>query len=386
MGIDVVVTGIGLCCALGDGPIAWRRLLAGETAIARRQPFAELPPRPLAPIGDRPADLLDLAARAAEAALADARLPAPWGKTGAVVVGSSRSQQGRLEAIARAARHSGRLDPAAVPSDWIAALPQELSRAIACQAGVSGPVLAPMAACATGLWAIAQGVELLRRGHCQRVLAGAAEAPVTPLTLAGFERMGALAKTGAYPFDRRREGLVLGEGAALFVLEPAEAARARGATIWGRVAGFGLTADGHHLSTPDPRRTGARGAIVQCLQRSGWTAKSVDALHAHGTATILNDRAESDLAAALFPPDLAIAATKGATGHALGASGALSVAFALLGLKHQQLPPCTGLRDRAFPLNLSPVARSLRLDRLLVLGFGFGGQNGAIALAREPEG
>ncbi len=110
-----------------------------------------------------------------------------------------------------------------------------------------------MAACATGLWAIAQAYQLIQSGQCQRVIAGAVEAPITPLTLTGFDRMGALARTGAYPFDRDREGLVLGEGGAVLVMESAALAESRGAQTYGRILGFGLTADGYHVSAPNPK-------------------------------------------------------------------------------------------------------------------------------------
>ena len=201
-----------------------------------------------------------------------------------------------------------------------------------------------MAACATGLWSIAQGFELIRTEQCERVLAGAVEAPITPLTLAGFAQMGALAPTGAYPFDRDREGLVLAEGGAVFVLEAATLATQRGANIYGRIVGAGLTADGYHISAPAPDSRAAIAAVKQCLQRSNLDATDIDYIHAHGTATVLNDRNEAHLIQALFPQGVPISSTKGATGHTIGASGAIGAAFCLMALKHQVLPPCVGLK------------------------------------------
>ena len=120
--------------------------------------------------------------------------------------------------------------------------------------GAQGIVLSPRVACATGLWAIAQGADLIRTGQCSQVIVGAVEAPVTPLTLAGFAKMGALASTGAYPFDRDREGFVLGEGAAILVLEDRRIAEQRAASVYGQILGFGATADGYHCSAPDQDR------------------------------------------------------------------------------------------------------------------------------------
>jgi 3-oxoacyl-(acyl-carrier-protein) synthase len=192
--------------------------------------------------------------------------------------------------------------------------------AAAREIGSTGPVKAPMAACATGIWSIAQAVELIQTGQCQRVVAGAVEAPITPLTLAGFNRMGALAKTGCYPFDEDREGFVLGEGGALFVLESADLAALRGAQIYGRVLGFGLTNDACYVNAPDLGGKSAIAAVNQCLKRSNLSAVDLDFIHAHGTATELNDKHEALLIQKLFDRGVAVSSTKGATGHTLGAS------------------------------------------------------------------
>ncbi|MBA3921922.1 MAG: beta-ketoacyl-ACP synthase, partial [Nostocaceae cyanobacterium] len=203
---------------------------------------------------------------------------------------------------------------------------------------------------------------------------------ITPLVIAGFNQMGALAKTGAYPFDLHREGLVLGEGGAVFVLESAELAQARGAKIYGQILGFGLTADAYHANQPEPQGLSAAAAIKQCLHHSRIAPQTIDYIHAHGTATQLNDKIESQLIQRLFP-GVAVSSTKGATGHTLGASGALGVAFSLMALKHQILPPCVGLRQSEFDLNLITQAQSKIIQQVLCLSFGFGGQNAAIALA-----
>jgi len=376
----VVVTGIGLVSALGDRRATWAALLAGRSAIRLQQPFGALPPRPLAMVGDRPAPLMRLVDQALaeawqDAGLADGSDPTLDRDRLGVCVGSSRSAQGAIEQIA--------LGQVPLDATWVDRLPNGPAVRVARQVGAGGPLLAPMTACTTGISAIARAADLIREGWCDRVIAGAVESPITPLTLAGFGQMGALAQTGAYPFDRAREGLVLGEGAAILVLERADLARSRGATPYGEVRGAGFSTDALHLSAPDPTGYAARVAVQQALDRSGWDAATVDYIHAHGTATALNDRQEAGLIAALFPPTVAVSSTKGATGHTLGASGALGVAFCLLALRSQQLPPCVGLRDPEFAGAWVRSGMTARVDRALCLGFGFGGQNAAIGLERS---
>jgi 3-oxoacyl-[acyl-carrier-protein] synthase II len=197
--------------------------------------------------------------------------------------------------------------------------------------------------------------------------------------------MGALAQTGAYPFDGAREGLVLGEGGALLVLESADLARDRAAPIYGYLLGVGLTADGYHVSAPQPESRAARIAVQQCLARSGLQPDQVDFIHAHGTATQLNDRNEAALIQHLFVQPVPVSSTKGATGHTIGASGALGMAFSLLALKHQRLPPTVGLTRPAFDLDFVTAARSAAVEYALCLSFGFGGQNAAIALGQKSR-
>jgi 3-oxoacyl-[acyl-carrier-protein] synthase II len=373
---NVVVTGIGLRCALGDLETSWQRLLAGESGLRWQQPFPEFPPRPLGAIADRPVNFLTLTQQVVGAALQDAQLTPPLPDCG-VVVGSSRSQQGVWEQY-RLAERTG--EGGYTNGQWLDSLPHMGAIAAARAIGATGTVQAPMAACATGLWAIAQAYELIRTGHCQQAIAGAVETPITPLTLVGFEQMGALAKTGVYPFDRHREGLTLGEGAAVLVLESLESAQQRNAGIYGQVLGVGLTADGYHVCAIDPSGAGSMLAIKHCLDRSGLSFQQVDYIHAHGTGTPLNDRMESQVIGQLFPAGVPVSSTKGATGHTIGASGAIGAAFCLMALRHQTLPPCIGLQEPAFDLDFVTTARSAKVRTVLCLSFGFGGQNTAIAL------
>lgn len=372
---DVVVTGMGLVSALGSLESSWQKLLAGESGIRIVQPFPELAQHPLALIDQHPAKLEPLTEQVVQAALRAANLSPPLSEC-AVVVGSSRGNQARWEEWAT--QNSKFIPP---PLPWLDSLPHAAAIAVARHIGTEAAVRSPMAACATGLWAIAQGYELIRSGEYDRVVAGAVEVPITRLTIAGFEQMGALAKTGAYPFDRDREGLVLGEGGAVLVLEAAELASQRSAPVYGRILGFGLTADGFHVSAPEPNSRAAIVAVKQCLERSGLAPEDIDFIHAHATATRLNDRNEAHLIQTLFPHQPPVSSTKGATGHTIGASGALGVAFCLLALQQQILPPTAGLHEAEFDLNLVTVARSATLQTALCFSFGFGGQNAAIALS-----
>ena len=373
----VVVTGIGLVSALGKSlETSWRNLLLGKTGIKLHQLFPELGMIPLGLIAEKPSSLNTLTEIVVTSALEDAQLVVPLSDC-AVVIGSSRGYQASWEIIARQMheqKHGFDLD------NWLNTLPNMNAIAVARQIGATGAVLAPMAACATGIWAIAQGAMLIQSGQYQRVIAGAIEAPITPLTIAGFQQMGALAKTGAYPFDLQREGLVLGEGGAVLILESAELATQRQAKIYGEILGFGLTADAYHGNSPEPTGKSAIIAIKQCLERSQITPTDIDYIHTHGTATQLNDRIESKIIQSLFSDKLAISSTKGSTGHTLGASGALGVAFSLMALQQGILPPCVGLRQPEFNLNLITSAQARKIHQALCFSFGFGGQNAVMAL------
>lgn len=399
--MQVVVTGIGLLSALGPSlEKSWLRLMAGESAIKLRQPFSELPPRPLGLIGARPAHLIPLIEQVVPAALQDAGLTPPLPDCG-IVIGSSRSQQARWEEYLvthfshfyhQGTDHNYFPDdcpethcPETHIEDWLGSLPHTGAIAAAKLVGATDTVLAPMASCATGIWSLARAFQLIQSGQSNRVLAGAVEAPVTPLTLAGFTQMGALAKTGCYPFDRYREGLVLAEGAAVFVLETAALAKHRGAKIYGQILGVGLTNDAYALNASEPEGNSAQKAIAQCLNRSHLLAADIDYIHSHGTSTILNDRFEANLIQKIFSPKVAVSSTKGATGHTLGASGALGIAFSLMALKDGILPPCVGLTEPEFDLNFVMNSTTGDLQNVLCLSFGFGGQNAAIALGKLPD-
>jgi 3-oxoacyl-[acyl-carrier-protein] synthase II len=376
--MQIVITGIGFRSAFGDLDRTWRGLLENRSAISLIQPFADLPPLPLALIDSQPHHTIDLTRIVVAEALKDARLSLPLPDCG-VAIGSSRSCQSRWEQFT--ANHTLKPDL----TNWLDTLPHSPAIDTARSIGSQSAVLAPMAACATGIWSIFQAVGLMRSGACERTIAGAVETPITPLTIAGFTQMGALATTGCYPFDRHREGLVLGEAGAVFILETAELARSRGAKIYGEILGFGLTNDADHICAMDEAGTVGANAIYQCLDRSQLLPTDIDYIHVHGTSTLLNDRYESQLIQQIFPAGVAISSTKGATGHTLGASGAVGIAICLQAIQTQTLPPCVGLKNSEFDLDLIRSSRSTDVKNLLCLSFGFGGQNAAIALKSTTD-
>ncbi|MGB3189363.1 MAG: beta-ketoacyl-ACP synthase [Limnoraphis sp.] len=379
MNVQVVVTGIGLKSALGTLQTSWKKLLLGQSGIKTDQPFLELKSRPLALINPKPSHLSELTQAILIDTLKDANLTPPLPDCG-VVIGSSRGYQAQWEEFATQQYTQQKSINSSVP------IPNYFHHMAAINTahyiGSNGPVLSPMAACATGLWTIAQAYELIQMGYCEQVIVGAVETPITPLTLAGFEKMGALALTGSYPFDRQREGFILGEGGAIFVLESIESAKRRSARIYGQVLGLGLTADASSSNRPNLDGKSAITAIKNCLSRSDLFPQDIDYIHAHGTATQLNDQHEANLIQKIFDNHVAVSSTKGATGHTLGASGTLGMAFCLMALQDQVLPPCVGLKEPEFEINLVREAKTAKIQNVLCLSFGFGGQNVAIALGK----
>ena len=368
---EVFITGIGLQSALGDRERSWSKLLRAETGIRIQQIFAEWPALPLAMIKATPQTLNGLTAQLVKAALHDAGWRVPLINC-PVVIGSSRSYQPLWEQF----KHSGANFPI------LEYLPHMLAIQAAQQIGSQAAVLAPMAACSTGIWSIERGYQLVASGQYDRALVGAVEAPISPLTITGFQQLGVLATTGCYPFDRQRQGLVLGEGGAIFTLESQYSAKRRGAKIYAQIRGAGLTNDAYHPCTIEPTGTSARAAIQKCLQTSQLHSTDIDYIHVHGTATPLNDQQEATLIHQLWPHSLPISGSKGAIGHTLGASAAIGVALACLALRDQILPPSVGCRVTDFDyLDIIRSARPTALRHILCWSFGFGGQNAVLAIS-----
>ena len=376
-GKTVVVTGIGMMTAIADDrEHTWQQLLEGKSGIKFDHQL-QLPIARINSLEDTHSSRSQyLLEKATLEAIADANLAVPLSNCG-VVIGSSRSNQRELELLLDAPEKglSGH--------KWWQCQPANLSAQIANLLKTQAPLLAPMAACATANWAIAQACELIRSGQCELAIAGATDAAITPLTIAGFQKINVLAKSGVHPFSREREGFALGEGAAALVLESLESAKHRGCQIYGRILGWGITNDAYHATSPNPDNRMAAIAIKDCLGRSQIQPQDIGYINVHGTATQMNDAREAELLQKIFP-NIAVSATKGATGHTLGATGMIEAAFCLLALRDRLLPPSVGMKTPAFDLRVIQQAeRSPDLQYALNFSFGFGGQNAIVAFGQE---
>lgn len=363
--MNVVITGIGLWTALGDTAIAtWQRYCEGKTALIATTEGL---------VGATTLTLEKILETTTTQALKDAKLTAPLPSAG-VVVGSSRSFQAQWETWLR--------QPSLPRATWLQTLPATVSQRVAHIVGSQGIVLNPTAACATGIWAIAQGVLLIEQGRCDLVLAGGVESAVSPLTLAGFRQLGVLAQERAAPFDRQRQGFGLAAGGAIVVLESEAGARSRAIEPYARIAGLGLSADAEHMAAPSVHQTGALLAIQWALTQANLTPQGIHCIHSHGTGTVRNDAAEAAWIQALFGQGVPVTSHKGALGHTLGAAGAIAIALSCLSLREQQIPPCVGCEIPDFDLDIVQHCRPARLEHILCCSYGFGGQNAVIVLAR----
>ncbi len=269
-------------------------------------------------------------------------------------------------------------------------MPNATAGVVAMQLGWTGPNLCVATACAAGAHAIGEGVRLIRDGTSDVVMAGGTEAAVTPLTIAAFARMGALSprndepERASRPFDADRDGFVIGEGAGCVVLEPLERARARGATIYGEVAGYGRNADAYHITAPSPGGAGAAACMQLALDDATMEPSAIGHVNAHGTSTPLNDAAEAEAVRKVFgdsPP--VVTSTKGVTGHLIGAAGAVEAVAALLSVRDGIVPPTANLENLGDDIELDVVAGSPREvgpKPAISNSFGFGGHNACLVL------
>lgn len=269
--------------------------------------------------------------------------------------------------------------------------PNMASAQPALQLGIRGPVITSVAACAAGSMAMFEALRLIRHGDADVVIAGGTESCINPLAFAGFDNMRALSKRNgdptraSRPFDRDRDGFVLGEGAAALVVESAEHAERRDARVLCELAGGAITADAHHITAPDPDGAGAALAMQRALADAGLVPQEIDYIAAHGTGTSLNDAAETRAIKAVFGPhasQLAISANKSMIGHLCGAAGAVSSLVCALVLSRGLIPPTINLEtpDEDCDLDYVPcVKREADVQAALANGFGFGGQNAVAA-------
>ncbi|RYE80264.1 MAG: beta-ketoacyl-[acyl-carrier-protein] synthase family protein [Myxococcales bacterium] len=400
---SVVVTGLGTTSPVGgDVPGTWAALLKGESGVRRLDaPWAEdLGARIAAPVSVEPTEVLDrvkarrmdrsgqLAAVAAAEAWADAGLegavaPERLGVALASGIGGVTTLLSNYDNLL--AKGPRRVSPLAIPMLMPNGPAAQVGLSIGARAGVHTPV----SACASGNEAISLGLDMIRLGRADVVVVGGTEAAIHPLPLAAFGQMMALSRrnddpeAASRPWDKGRDGFVLGEGAGVLVLESREHAEARGASIYAEVAGAGITADSHDIAQPDPVGAGARRAIEMALRESGLAAADIAHINAHATSTPQGDVAEAlAIRAALGETNAIVTSTKSMTGHLLGAAGALEAIATVLALHHREVPPTTNLDDpEDVGLDLADTSRSLPGGDLAALNnsFGFGGHNVAVA-------
>jgi 3-oxoacyl-[acyl-carrier-protein] synthase II len=261
---------------------------------------------------------------------------------------------------------------------------------ISMRLGWRGPCETIATACASGTHAILAAHRLIASGRCEAVLAGGAEAAMTPVALAAFGNMTALSTSGqSRPFDVRRDGFVIAEGGAVLVLEELERARSRGAHIYAELLGGASTADAHHITAPAPGGVGAIGCMELALEDAGLSVRDVVHVNAHGTSTPLNDLAEAEAIEKIFGrPGPLVTSIKGVTGHSLGAAGALEAVASALSIERHLIPPTVGLERQDPEIHLDivqDVARQWEPGPILSNSFGFGGHNGCIVLAPVPD-
>jgi 3-oxoacyl-[acyl-carrier-protein] synthase II len=408
----VVVTGLGCVSPVGNTVAdAWSNLLAGQSGIGPITRFdasamscriaGEIKNFDLESyISAKEARTMDrfihYGIAAAAQAIKDAGLPAgeALGEEEAcrigVVIGSGIGglpliEETHIEYVARGAR---RISPFFVPASII----NMISGHVSMRHGFKGPNLAVVTACTTGLHSIGEAGRLIEYGDADVMIAGGSEGTVSPLGVGGFAAMRALSTrnddptAASRPWDKDRDGFVLGEGAGVMVLEEYEHAKARGAKIYAELGGYGMSADAGHMTAPS--MDGPRRAMLNAMRNAGVNADQIDYLNAHGTSTPLGDINETNAIKAALGEhayNTVVSSTKSMTGHLLGGAGGIESVFTVLALHHQKVPPTINLVNPDPECDLdycANTARDLKIDVALKNNFGFGGTNGSLVFKR----
>jgi 3-oxoacyl-[acyl-carrier-protein] synthase II len=387
--VSVAVTGRGVVTSLGEGADAFFDALAagasgiidGLSTASAFDPERYMDPR-VARRTDRYAQFGVAAAdqAATEAALADCDPDRVAVIIGTGVGGLITLQEQCESFLARGERG---VSPNFVPM----MMPNAAAGAVAIRLGVHGPGFSVASACATGAHAIGEGMRMIERGAADVVVAGGTEAALTSLCIAAFRRMGALSSDGvSRPFDARRDGFVMGEGAGVLILEREEHAQARGATVFGRIVGYGASNDAFDMVQPDELGAGALIAMRAALADAGASPGEVGFISAHGTGTPINDRVETLAVRTLFGADAPpISSTKSAIGHLLGAAGSTEALVCIEALRRKLLPPTINYAEPDPECDLDYLVDGAReapdVSLALSNSFGFGGQNACLAIA-----
>lgn len=409
-GRRVVVTGLGAVTPYGRGvrPF-WEALTNGRSAVHTLSSVASdaLPSRvaaecrdfdPIPELGpklskrlDRCSQLALVAARDAwrDAGIEGAGDPDSVGVAFATGIGGIRSLLLGQKVLSE--KGPDRVSPFTIPN----MIPNAAAGQIAMDLGIRGPNFCPVTACAASNHAIGQAGQSIRMGEADAMVVGGTESGITELTIAGFSQMAALStryndrpQEASRPFDAGRDGLVMGEGAAALILEEREAARTRGAQVYGEVMGFGQSADAFHITAPSEDGSGAALALRRALRAARIAPEDVGYVNAHATATVAGDVSETRAIRAAFgahADSVAVSSTKSMTGHLFGAAGAIEAVATLLALRDGILPPTINLVSPDPDCDLDYVpnqARETRVDVALSNGFGFGGHNAVVVFGR----
>jgi 3-oxoacyl-[acyl-carrier-protein] synthase II len=412
-GRRVVLTGVGLVSPLAVGTQAnWEALLAGKSGIG---PITRFDPShfsariagevkgfdPLQFVDKKDVKKMDVfiqfALAAAQFAVDDARLtitPAIADSVGVFIA----SGIGGFQTIEREHQELMKGGPRRISPFFIPASIINLAAGqVSIRFNARGPNLATCTACTASAHAIGEAYEIIRRGDAEIMIAGGSEAAITPMGVGGFAAMRALSTRNddpahaSRPFDKDRDGFVMGEGSGICILETLESARGRGASVYAELVGYGLTSDAYHLTGQPEEAHGAIRSMTMALKKAGIQPSQVDYINAHGTSTPINDPTETRGVKNLFGDHaykLAMSSTKSMTGHLLGAAGGLEAGITALAIKHQIAPPTINLDnpDPACDLDYVPhKARPMKIHYALSNSFGFGGTNGTLLLKRFED-
>ena len=410
----VVITGIGAVTPLGnDAESSWSRLLAGESGAGEITQFdhSEYPvhfacelkefdptqwiDRKAARRMDRFAQMILAAARQAESdsGLDISKEPERVGASIATGIGGLRSFQECYDVLKE--RGPDRVSPFSIPS----IIPNMGAGWVSIELGTKGPLMSECTACAASNMAIGDALDAIRVGRADAMLAGGTEAPVTAVGIAGFDSMRALSRRNgdptkaSRPFDAERDGLVMGEAAAVLVLEELEYAKARGAKIYGELVGYGVSADAAHMTEPDPTGENPARAMKMAFEDAGVDPGEIGYVNAHATSTPVGDTSETRVLKKALGEENAlktpISSTKGATGHCFGAAGAVEAVFTVLAVRDKKLPPTINYEVEDPSCDLDYVPNEARdapdLDVACSNSFGFGGHNACIVVRRFSE-
>jgi 3-oxoacyl-[acyl-carrier-protein] synthase II len=383
-GRRVAITGIGVLSSVGSGLDAFWSGLHGPAPEGERRVRDFDPEQWFTTKDARNLDrFAQFSVAVADMALADAgELDADPGRSGVIMgTGVGGLQTLETQILVYAEKGVRRISPRLVPM----MMSNAGAAAVSMRSGWHGPSETIITACAAGAHSIAHAARLVASGRCDVAIGGAAEAGMTIVGTAAFANMTALSTTGrSMPFDVRRDGFVMTEGAGALVLEDWDRAVARGARIYGELAGGASTADAHHITAPAPGGSGAAACMLLAMEDAAIEAGAVAHINAHGTSTPLNDQAESDAIGKVFGSESpSVTSIKGATGHGLGASGAIEAVAAVLTIAHASIPPTVGFEEPDPEIHLDLVSGSARAwepGPILSNSFGFGGHNGCLVI------